>query len=280
MNTRPATILASQVRMIKSEYAKRKYRITISLPYSYIKSDLLVDPFDKPLENWPVVYVLDGNWYSGMITDMVRCMAWDYTLTDAIIVGIGYPENAEPQEGWRDMVSWRNYDLVPARDEGVEKYWQEEFVMRPSPTGGASHFLNFIRHELIPMIETEFRTDPRKRILVGHSWGGTFTTFALFETPSLFNTYIIGSPGLAVGDLYLFKREEFFAKKHKKLAANVHLWVGELEESLGHVTQFGNLLESRKYKGLTLICQTFPNEGHCSVIPLGFQSGLKIALRR
>jgi len=265
---------------MKSKYTNRKYRITISLPYSYIKSDLLVDPFDKPLENWPVVYVIDGNFYAGMVTDMVRCMAWCGRITDAIIVGIGYRENSDPQEGWRDIGSWRNYDLLPVRDEGVEKYWLEEFVMRPSPTGGAQHFLDFIRHELIPMIGKEFRTDPRKRILVGHSWGGTFTTFALLEAPGLFNTYIIGSPGLAVGDLYLFKREELFAKRHKKLDANVHLWVGELEEALGHVGQFGTLLESRKYKGLTLIRQTFPDEDHCTVIPLGFQAGLKIALRR
>jgi predicted alpha/beta superfamily hydrolase len=280
MNTKPATILASQVRMMKSKYTNRKYRITISLPYSYIKSDRLVDPFDKPLEKWPVVYVTDGNWYSGMITDMVRCMAWCGRITDAIIVGIGYAENPDPQESWRDMAAWRNSDLVPVRDEGVEKYYLEEFVMRPSPTGGAHKFLNFLQHELIPAIEKEFRADPRKRVLAGHSYGGTFAAFTLFEASNLFDSYIIGSPSLTEGDSYLFKREELFAKRRKKLAAKIYLYVGELDGNLNDVTRFGTLLEGRQYKGLTLIRQTLPDEDHCTAIPLGFQAGLRITLRR
>lgn len=280
MPTKPATLLASQVRMMKSNYTNRKYRLTISLPYAYYKSRLVADPFDKPLEKWPVIYVTDGNWYAGMVTDMVRCMAWCGYITDAIIVGIGYQENADPQEAWRDAAAWRNYDFVPFHDEGVEKHYLEQFVMRPSPTGGADKFLNFLQHELIPEIEEEFHADPRKRVLAGHSWGGTFVAYALFEAPNLFSSYIIGSPGLTDGDSYLFQREELLAKRRKTLATRIYLYAGGLEEGASDLTRFGNLLESRKYKGLTLIQQIFPKEDHCTVIPLGLQAGLKMALKR
>jgi predicted alpha/beta superfamily hydrolase len=113
--------------------------------------------------------------------------------------------------------------------------------------------------------------------------GGTFAALPCSKNP-LFDTYIIGSPWLSYGDGFIFKREELFAKRHKKLAAKVHLWVGDREESsedtgLSDVIRFGAILESRKYKGLTLIKQIFADHHHNEVIAPGFVSGLKSALR-
>jgi uncharacterized protein len=284
MTTKPATILASEVRMMRSKYTGRKYRISVSLPYAYFKSLVSAWPFDKPLKKWPVIYLIDANYFFGMVTDIVRQMAWCGSTTDAIVVGIGYPEDKDPQEAFRDSIAWRLYDFTPVRDEGNEKE-TEELVKRPSPSGGADGFLNFIRHELIPVIEKDFTADPKKRILAGHSLGGLFTAYALFEEPSLFDTYIVGSPALAYGDRFTFKQEELFVKRRKKLAAKVHLWTGEHEEAsdytmLSDTIRFGAILESRKYKGLILVKQIFTNQNHCEVVAPGFQMGLKMALKQ
>ena len=287
MTTKPATIPASEVRVMKSKYTGRKYRISISLPFASFKSDPDAWPFNEPLDRWPVVYVLDGNWYFGLITAMVRNMAWfgKWTgdTTDAIVVGIGYPEDKNPQEALCEQVANRFYDLTPGRDVEIEK-WVEGSVRRPSPTGGGGSFLDFIKHELIPVIEQDFQADPRKRILAGHSLGGVFTAFALLEEPGLFDTYIIGSPSLAFGDRFIFKREELFARRRKKLAAKVHLWIGDREETLddpavSDVIRFGAILEGRKYKGLTLVKQIFADLQHNEVIAPGFLAGLKLALK-
>jgi predicted alpha/beta superfamily hydrolase len=268
-----------------SEQTGRTYRISIGLPYAYHKSRGSGGPFDKPLERWPVVYLVDGDLYFGMVTDIVRAMAWCGSTTDAIVVGIGYPQDKDPQEAWRDQYAWRNQDLTPARDEAEEKR-DEAWVKRPAPTGGAGHFLRFIQHELMPVIDASFRTDPEKRILAGHSSGGTFAAFALFEAPGLFSTYIVGSPSLVDGDRFIFKHEEAFAQRQKKLAAHVHLWTGGREEKLNGTSilsdtiRFGAILEGRQYEGLKLTRQVFPDEGHCEVIAPGFQAGLKLALRK
>lgn len=283
MTTKSATILSSEVRMMKSKQTGRKYRLSISLPYASFKSDLTAWPFNKPLERWPVVYLTDGNWYFGMVTDIVRNMGMFGHTTEAIVVGIGYPEGQNPQEALRDSIARRFHDFTPIRDEGVEKSI-EELVKRPSLTGGAGDFLNFNKHELIPVIEQDFQADPHKRILAGHSLEGTFAAFALLEGPGLFHTYIIGSPWLAYGDRFVFKREELYAKRRKKLAAKVHLWVGEHEESAGDsglsdMIRFGAILESRQYKGLTLVKQILANQHHNEVIAPGFLEGLKMALK-
>jgi predicted alpha/beta superfamily hydrolase len=218
-----------------------------------------------------------------MVTEIVRNMAWFGGTTDAIIVGIGYPDEREPHETLRTTIARRFYDLSPVRDETFEKVG--ELLECPVPTGGASDFLNFIKNELIPAIEEDFRADPDKRILAGHSLGGTFTAFALLEEPELFDTYIIGSPALSYGSRFIFKAEELFAKRQKKLTARVHLWVGEREETtndpgLSDVIRFGAILESHKYRGLTLIKQVFPDLAHSEVIAPGFQAGLKFALKK
>lgn len=284
MSYKPATILASQTRLMKSKITKRQYRISIALPYAYYESPGASWPFDKPLKQWPVIYLTDANYYFGLVTDMVRAMAWCGRSTDAIIVGIGYREQSVPQKAWQDSVAWRDYDFTPVRVEKEEEN-SSEWLQRRVVTGGAPNFLQFIKQELIPAIEGEFNTDPKRRILVGHSLGGLFAAFALLAEPGLFESYIIGSPSLSYGERCVFKQEEQFAQEQKQLDARVHLWVGEREETatdamVSDTVRFGAILESRSYKGLMLVKQIFADENHCEVIAPGFQAGLKWALER
>lgn len=284
MTTKPATILASEVRMIKSAQTGRRYRIAISLPYAYSRPEVKDWPFANPPAKWPVVYLLDANWYFGMVTDIIRSMAWCGRTTDAVIVGIGYPEGHDPQESWREAVARRTIDFTPTRDEGVEKS-NSELTKRPSPTGDAGGFHRFIKDELIPLIEKEYQAEPSRRVLAGHSLGGLFGAFALFQDPRLFEAYIIGSPALGYGDKFMFKYEEAFSKKHRRLGARVYLSIGELEESvndpmLTDMFRFAAMLEKRQYQGLTLVKRIFADENHCEVIAPGFQAGLKWALEK
>jgi tetratricopeptide (TPR) repeat protein len=61
--------------------------------------------------------------------------------------------------------------------------------------GGADAFLRFFREELIPHIDTAYRTAPY-RIIVGHSFGGLFAVYALLKQPDLFHAHIAISPSL------------------------------------------------------------------------------------
>src|SRR5687767_13999222 len=121
MTSEPATVLASEMRMMESKHSGRKYRITISLPLGYSKAPAEGWPFNDTPAKWPVVYVLDGNWYYGMVTDIIRPMAWCGSTTDAIVVGIGYAEDNDPIEAFRQSFTRRNADLTPVRDEAEER---------------------------------------------------------------------------------------------------------------------------------------------------------------
>jgi uncharacterized protein len=284
MTAEPVTILGSELHMMDSRHTGRTYRITISLPLGYAMSPGEGWPFNDTPARWPVVYVLDGNWYFGMVTDIIRPMAWCGSTTDAIVVGIGYAEDKDPVEAFRESFTRRDFDLTPIRDEEVARSMEEQHK-RPSPNGDAGNFHKFIKDELIPFIEKDYRADPFRRILVGHSYGGLFALFGLFETPDLFDTLIIGSPTLSYGNRFTFQQEEAFAKEHSTLPAKVYLYVGELEESLDDQTvtdtlRLAAILQSRKYEGLSLVKHVFPDQNHCEVAAPGFQAGLKFALKK
>ncbi len=284
MTAEPATVLASEMRMMNSKHTGRKYRITISLPLGYSKSPGEGWPFNDTPAQWPVVYVLDANWYFGMVTDIIRPMAWCGSTTDAIVVGIGYAEDKDPVEAFRESFTRRNADLTPVRDEAEEKSMEEQHK-RPTPTGDAGNFLKFIKDELIPMVEKDYRADPSRRILVGHSYGGLFGAFAMFEAPDLFDTLIVGSPTLSYGNRFMFQREEAFAKEHKKLPAKVYLYVGEYEEDIKDTTvtdtlRLAAILQGRQYEGFSLVKHVFLDQNHCEVAAPGFQWGLKFALKK
>ena len=56
----------------------------------------------------------------------------------------------------------------------------------------ADQFLKFISDELIPAVERNFAM--HQRILYGHSFGGSFTLYAMLHMPGLFDQYIASSP--------------------------------------------------------------------------------------
>ena len=231
-----------------------------------------------------MVYVLDGSWYFGMVTDIIRPMSWCGSTSDAIVVGIGYGEDADPIAAFRESFTRRNADLTPVRDEAEEKSMEERH-QRPTPSGDARGFLKFLQDELIPLIEQDYHADPAQRILLGHSYGGLFGLYSMFEAPGLFPTLILGSPTLVYGERFTIRQEEAFSREHKSLPATVYLFAGELEEGLEDTTLTDTLrmaatLQGRKYDGFTLIKHVFPDQNHCEVAAAGFQWGLKQALKK
>jgi predicted alpha/beta superfamily hydrolase len=279
------SLLATELHRVKSKITGSNYQISIALPAAYNNDDpIKIEPFDKTLDAWPVVYVLDPNWFFGMITDVVRYMSWCDQTTDAIVVGIGYPEDKSLQETWRKSLAARTQELTPWHSERSDKF-NSEWLKLEVRTGGGGNFYKFIQQELIPFIDQAYRTDSAKRILAGHSHGGLFALFAMFQQPALFRSYIASSPSLDFAENSMFGLESEYAKKHKRLPAQLYLSAGELEEGSDETTltdmyHFAAILEGRKYKGFSFRKQVFMDSNHCDVTAPAFRAGLKIALKK
>lgn len=268
-----ATIPATEVRMVQSLAIGQEYLISVALPFHYN---------EYPEKIYPVIYVLDGNLFFGMVTDMVRVMnvrvPFCNELPDAIVVGIGYPANGSLAEIHAQWMHLRMRDFLPVRDEGDEKFIQEHFpIPNHIASGDAGHFLQFLHHELVPLIESDYRADGANRTVMGHSWGGLFALYALFHQPHLFQRYVVISPDLPYGNGVILDYEQKYAAQHDSLAVRLYLAYGEPEVNdyqLPVLKPFMSNLESRRYTGLMLTHQTIAHCTHCAVVAPAFQAGL------
>lgn len=154
---------------IKSTILKEDRTLNIYFPTSY--------DIDKS-KKYPVIYLLDGSKDEDFIhiAGIVQfgSFPWINMLPEAIVVGIGNVD--------------RKRDFTYPSSIEID---QKEF-----PTSGKSEkFIQFLKKELLPFIDTNYRTTNGKT-LIGQSLGGLLATEVLFKTPNLFNNYIIVSPSL------------------------------------------------------------------------------------
>jgi predicted alpha/beta superfamily hydrolase len=138
----------------------------------------------------------------------------------------------------------------------------------------------FIREELLPFIDSNYRTDPVDRTIAALSDGGLFSLCVLFHAPDTFSRYIAVSPHLRWDDRVIFEYEAEFAKKNSELPATLFLAVGELDRDLASdLRDFHKRLEDRNYAGLEMVMIVMEEETHLSVFPAAFSRGLRTVFR-
>ena len=140
----PVTIPNSELRTIESKSTGRNYDLYIRKPADYDK--------DKS-KKYPVLYLLDAQWHFKLLDAVISGLVYDKWMPDIIVVGITYSGDKPDYEALRAM----DYTPSPGPQKG---------------SGDGPKFLKFIKTEVIPLTETNYRADPSRRILGGHSFGG------------------------------------------------------------------------------------------------------------
>ena len=140
------------------------------------------DGYDTSTDAYPVLYLLDGDAHFHHATGVVDFLADNGRMPRVIVVAVPNPSQ-----------SARTRDLTPEH-RSATAFGQPADSMFPT-AGGAGTFLRFLRDELAPIVESEYRTAPFS-ILVGHSFGGLFNVHALLSDRSAFRAHIAISPSL------------------------------------------------------------------------------------
>ena len=153
---------------IESAEVGRGFDIYVRYPDGYAASDA----------TYPVVYLTDGDSLFPILAANHLFLTYDEGLPEAIVVGIAYG-------GFDPVVNRRNVDFQ-APGEGVA-------------VSGVEAFQRFLKTELIPRIEREYRADPERRVLFGQSRGGAFVLWSAINDPDLFWGRIASNPSMTPG---------------------------------------------------------------------------------
>jgi predicted alpha/beta superfamily hydrolase len=189
-----------------------------------------------------------------------------------VIVGISYEADDAR------ALYYRSRDYFPtyvSPEELAEKFNQVLADLIPI-SGGAPNFLRFFQDELFSLVEHEYRVDPSDRGIFGHSAGGNFAAWVLFNTPGVFQRYLIGSPFLPWDDGLAYRQEAAYAERHSALPAKVFLSIGdkEGEGTVERLKRLKDAMESRNYEGLDLAYTVFDGETHMSGLPVTYSTAL------
>ena len=147
--------------VLSTFYSKKldeERRIVVHLPLNYQK---------ETHKRYPVMYVLDASRLDFDICDRLFTLSSSGLAPECIVVGV------------LNNKGKRERDLTPP-------FMQTETDDSTSPYGSADTFLSFIKDELIPSIDSSYRTSGYQTIS-GHSRSGLFVLYALIEEPNLFH---------------------------------------------------------------------------------------------
>lgn len=120
---------------------------------------------------YPVLYLTDAERQFGHTVTSVEFLSRNGRMPPTIVVGLFNTD--------------RTRDLTPYKDK-------DDDTQLPT-AGGADRFLCFIETELVPWVESRYRTQ-KFRAFAGHSFGGLFAMHALATRPDLFNAVVAVSP--------------------------------------------------------------------------------------
>jgi len=263
-----------------------------------IGSDIVGDTFrifvghchDHATDGVSTVYVTDANGAFGMTVDIVRHLQLGGHLPPMVVVGIGYPVAT-----LRDTIEKRTRDLTPTVSNVM--FAADGSTMA---TGGAAAFLRFVVDELMPWVSSRAPIGDDASY-IGHSLGGLFGAYTLFERPSTFRGYAIASPSIWWDDHQIRRREDEYAAAHDDLAATVVVTIGACETTDGRTRaaaevpefarpaliapardmvrdaeSFVDALARRRYPSLRLRYRAIPDEHHVSVTPVATSHGLRV----
>lgn len=258
----PAALPGTVVREMRSRSGK-EYRIFIATPIE-----------QAPPNGWPVVYVLDGNAWFLPFAQQARLVGRNpdrFGTLPAVVVGIGYPQDAFFNMP-RRVVDFT--PPAPQREEPPEGW--------PAP-GGADEFLDFIEQELKPAVAAEYKVDPRRQALFGHSLGGLLALHALFTRPDSFETFAAVSSSIWWNARYVLEEQQAFAAAlaQTPTQARLLLSVGgdELPDMVEDSERLNVLLQPLRARGLQLQFARIEGEDHVTVAPPAFNRLLKLALK-
>lgn len=223
------------------------FEIFISLPPGYNFSD-----------TYNVVYYCDANLKSGRhLRQLLLTPQFNDKLKKVIFVGIGHIGN---------------FHVLRSRDFILPTINGKDSIGRDKNYGQTEKFYLYMKDELVPGINSQYKTNSNGNSIIGHSLGGLFVFYCLFKADNLFNKYFALSPALWIGkySIYKFNRIQtgFSNKKYLYFASGSKETINKILKGTNNAKKF---LDKSKYANLIYEYDIWKGKTHNSEVPLSLE---------
>lgn len=236
---------------LESAVLRETRRINVYTPGAYA---------GVPDARFPVLYMPDGGIHEDFlhIAGLVQISSLNRTMRPFVLVGI---ENTD-----------RRRDLTGRTSVASDREIAER-------VGGSADFRRFIEAELMPAIDSSFRTSGETAI-IGESLAGLFVVETLLEAPALFDTYIAVDPSLWWDDQRLVRDA---VRSLQGVPASDRPTLHLAASSQTGIVEPTEALAKALAEHPDLVCTTFteyPDETHLSIFHPAALDGLRLVLSR
>ena len=247
----PVTLLDSSYHDLSSTINSQTYRVFVGgIRASH------AEPSPRPL-----VFVLDGNWLFASVYEYLRVLSiFEPSFGDPLVVGLGHPTDEV-----NTLLQLRDRDMAPLHGN----------------INNVDQFLSFICGDVLIFLQTELSIVPGRKILAGHSWGGTFPLYAMGANKSGFDGYLASSPAILgtvlenideyIHNMPLTKETKLFTS----VGSDEGLQFPEIIEGFPHLEK---ALAQHAPENLSYRSIMFEDENHSSITMAALSKGLRYLL--
>ncbi len=230
-------VVSADVLSLRSNVLGEERTVRVVLPVSY----------GKTTRAYPAAYVLDGESSGFLVTAIAaRFLASLGRVPEMIVVGV---HNVRRED-----------DMTPA---GLDVPHLNGFDKR------ADAFLSFFADELFGLIGAKYRVQA-SRVLIGHSHGGIFGTYALAARPDVFRWHLSIDAPLYLADEWLVRNLSARLEEHPD---DVGRWIAV--DAGGRAGDAWERLKERAPDGFVVRRFSIEGESHESAVYPAVYQGLR-----
>jgi predicted alpha/beta superfamily hydrolase len=220
-------------------------------------------------KRFPVLYLMDGENHFELLAQYVDYLSRPDVSAIPKIIVVGIP-NTKRVRDLTPTQSILNYEGKPDTNG------------RYKSSGGNEIFFDFLKKELMPIVESKYNTQPYK-LFAGHSFGGISSINCMLTNPDMFDAYIAVSPSFWWDNEYLLKLTEKKLKKGSTLNKKFFYCNGNEggKNSFFHkgLLKFHSIIVNKKMTGLSYKYNYYPNEMHMTVPIIAYLDALRFIFK-
>ena len=220
-------------------------------------------------KRFPVLYLLDGENHFELLSQYADYLSRPDVSAMPKIIVVGIPNTK------------RVRDLTPT--QSISDYeGKPDTTGRYKSSGGNEIFFEFLKKDLMPIIDSNYKTQPYK-IFAGHSFGGISSINCMLTHPDMFDAYIAISPSFWWDKEYLLKFTEKRIKSGATLNKKLFYCNGNEggRNSFFHkgLLKFDSIIAGKKIVGLDYEYKYYPNEMHMTVPMIAYLDALRFIFK-